>query len=126
MGCLFTKTKIEANEFEVKNKSETNLKTIEFINQNQKYFQAGSLYYDNHFPATINSVWYNPVSKKQELKAIEWKRPKDLNKEPVLFDNEDKSLHAIQANLGDCWFIAACNSIACNRKLLNKVRRFFF
>ena len=128
MGCLFSKNKIdkdttkaELNKFETKNTIENNQKVIEFINQNKYYFQAGSLYYDDKFQANINSIWYNPASKQKELKAIEWKRPKDLTQQPVLFDNEEKSLHAIQANLGDCWFIAACNSIARNRKLLDKV-----
>lgn len=128
MGCLFAKNKIdkdtnivEVDKFETKSTIQNNEKLIEFINKNKNYFQTSSLFCDDKFPASINSVWYNPASKESELKAIEWKRPKDLSQEPVLFDNEEKSLHAIQANLGDCWFIAACNSIARNRKLLNKV-----
>lgn len=75
------------------------------------------LFVDPYFPANDSSLFY---STELPFKP-EWKRPKDLVKEPQLFTGGASRFDVKQGMLGDCWLVAAIASLTQDQILLRSV-----
>lgn len=79
--------------------------------------QKKVLFEDPLFPAVDESLFYqgNPIGR------VHWKRPKELCEDPHLFVNGISAHDLHQGQLGNCWFVAACSSLASRESLWQKV-----
>ncbi|OWK18213.1 hypothetical protein Celaphus_00009260 [Cervus elaphus hippelaphus] len=76
------------------------------------------LFEDPNFPATDDSLYY----KGSPGPTVRWKRPKDICEDPRLFVDGISSHDLHQGQVGNCWFVAACSSLASRESLWQKVR----
>lgn len=74
------------------------------------------LFEDPHFPATDDSLYY----KSTPGPTVRWKRPKDICEDPHLFVDGISSHDLHQGQVGNCWFVAACSSLASRESLWQK------
>ncbi|KAM4797409.1 calpain-5 [Rhinophrynus dorsalis] len=75
------------------------------------------LFEDSLFPANNDSLFY----KTQRVQGVEWKRPKEFCDNPRLFVDGISSHDLHQGQVGNCWFVAACSSLASREPLWQKV-----
>ncbi|CAG8601972.1 7274_t:CDS:2 [Ambispora leptoticha] len=82
--------------------------------------RKGEHFRDEHFPPVESSLWKNvqPVQGN-----IEWKRCKDLCKNPHLFIFKNGQLipEVVQGAVGNCWLVSALGVLAAHPHLLEKV-----
>ncbi|XP_060903155.1 calpain-5-like [Labrus mixtus] len=79
--------------------------------------QKGVLFEDPLFPTTDQSLFYQS----NRIGSVTWKRPKELCSNPHLFVNGISAHDLNQGQLGNCWFVAACSSLASREALWQKV-----
>ncbi|XP_043975398.1 calpain-5-like isoform X1 [Gambusia affinis] len=79
--------------------------------------QNGTLFEDPLFPPSDQSLFYQG----NRIGHITWKRPKELSGNPHLFVNGISAHDLHQGQLGNCWFVAACSSLASREALWQKV-----
>nr|XP_033806506.1 calpain-5 [Geotrypetes seraphini] len=75
------------------------------------------LFEDPAFPANDDSLFY----KSQRMQGVQWKRPKEICDDPHLFVDGISSHDLHQGQVGNCWFVAACSSLASREALWQKV-----
>ncbi|KAI4899375.1 hypothetical protein NFI96_030260 [Prochilodus magdalenae] len=78
--------------------------------------QNRTLFEDPLFPAVDQSLFYQG----NRIGKITWKRPKDLCEDPHLFVHGISAHDLHQGQLGNCWFVAACSSLASREALWQK------
>lgn len=84
----------------------------------EKCKQSGELYVDPDFKADDSSLYFS----QKPPQPFEWKRPKDICKDPRLFVGGASRLDIKQGMLGDCWLLAAFGSLLSSPlKLMEKV-----
>uniref|UniRef100_A0A673YZX9 Calpain 5 n=1 Tax=Salmo trutta TaxID=8032 RepID=A0A673YZX9_SALTR len=84
----------------------------------KKCQQRRVLFEDSVFPATDQSLFY----KTNSIGTITWKRPKVPHTDGRgLFVNGISAHDLLQGQLGNCWFVAACSSLASREALWQKV-----
>ncbi|CAI5773515.1 calpaincalpain-5-like-like [Podarcis lilfordi] len=74
------------------------------------------LFEDPLFPANDDSLFY-----KSRIQGVQWKRPKDICDDPHLFVDGISSHDLHQGQVGNCWFVAACSSLASREALWQKL-----
>ncbi|XP_047449447.1 calpain-5a [Mugil cephalus] len=79
--------------------------------------QNGRLFEDPLFPTTDASLFYQ----RNTVGHVTWKRPKELSSDPHLFVDGISAHDLHQGQLGNCWFVAACSSLASREALWQKV-----
>lgn len=79
--------------------------------------QNKTLFEDPLFPPSDESLFYQTNT----VGHVTWKRPKDLCSDPHLFVNGISAHDLNQGHLGNCWFVAACSSLASREALWQKV-----
>lgn len=79
--------------------------------------QNKSLFEDPLFPPVDQSLFYGA----NRIGKVTWKRPKELCSDPHLFVNGISAHDLNQGQLGNCWFVAACSSLASREALWQKV-----
>ncbi|KAM7412556.1 hypothetical protein PAMA_020099 [Pampus argenteus] len=79
--------------------------------KNQRLFE------DPLFPASDQSLFYRNNS----IGRVTWKRPGELCSDPHLFVDGISAHDLHQGQLGNCWFVAACSSLASREALWQKV-----
>lgn len=79
--------------------------------------QNGRLFEDPLFPTSDQSLFYQS----NRIGRVTWKRPKELCSDPHLFVNGISAHDLHQGQLGNCWFVAACSSLASREALWSKV-----
>uniref|UniRef100_A0A8C5D285 Calpain 5a n=1 Tax=Gadus morhua TaxID=8049 RepID=A0A8C5D285_GADMO len=79
--------------------------------------EGGRLFEDPLFPAADRSLFYEDNS----IGRVTWKRPKELCSDPHLFVDGLSAHDLHQGQLGNCWFVAACSSLASREALWQKV-----
>ncbi|KAM4699406.1 calpain-5 [Discoglossus pictus] len=91
---------------------------------NQQYYalkrecqKKKELFEDPSFPPNNDSLFY----KTQRVQGVQWKRPKEIVADPHLFVDGISSHDLHQGQVGNCWFIAACSSLASREALWQKV-----
>ncbi|XP_070685758.1 calpain-5a [Pempheris klunzingeri] len=77
----------------------------------------GCLFEDPLFPTSNQSLFYQSNS----IGVVTWKRPKELCSDPHLFVDGISAHDLHQGQLGNCWFVAACSSLASREALWQKV-----
>ncbi|XP_067102567.1 calpain-5-like [Osmerus mordax] len=88
-----------------------------FSSLRRQCLQSGGLFEDPLFPASDQSLF----NQANTIGRITWKRPKDLCSDPHLFVNGISAHDLNQGQLGNCWFVAACSSLASREALWQKV-----
>ncbi|KAF3840650.1 hypothetical protein F7725_006512 [Dissostichus mawsoni] len=79
--------------------------------------QSGLLFEDPRFPAYDDSLFYQG----NRIGRVVWKRPRELCEDPHLFVDGISAHDLHQGQLGNCWFVAACSSLASREALWQKV-----
>ncbi|KAI7811089.1 calpain-9 [Triplophysa rosa] len=83
----------------------------------QECLQKGKLFEDPDFPAVDTSLFYSqtvPVN-------FEWKRPKEICKDPQFIAGGATRTDICQGQLGDCWLLAAIASLTMYDDTLKRV-----
>ncbi|TRY72868.1 hypothetical protein DNTS_007673 [Danionella cerebrum] len=79
--------------------------------------QNRTLFEDPIFRAEDKSLFRSG----NRIGKVTWKRPKELCSDPHLFVNGISAHDLHQGQLGNCWFVAACSSLASREVLWQKV-----
>ncbi|KAM9728773.1 calpain-5 isoform 1-T1 [Menidia menidia] len=79
--------------------------------------QSGLLFEDPRFPAIDHSLFYQG----NRIGRVVWKRPRELCEDPHLFVDGISAHDLHQGQLGNCWFVAACSSLASRESLWQKL-----
>ncbi|XP_064639540.1 calpain-B-like isoform X2 [Lineus longissimus] len=74
----------------------------------EKLIKKGKLYEDPDFPAVSKSIYRT----KDVASDVVWKRPKEIQNNPVFVRDQASRFDFDQGELGDCWFVAAAASLA--------------
>ncbi|XP_071534817.1 calpain-5-like isoform X6 [Panulirus ornatus] len=77
----------------------------------------GEKFSDPKFPPHDSSLFFN----KQPPGVITWKRPHELVDKPRLFVEGASANDVTQGQLGNCWYVAACATLAGVKELWHKV-----
>ncbi|XP_076846907.1 calpain-5a [Brachyhypopomus gauderio] len=89
----------------------------QFADLRKQCQQSGKLFEDPLFPPTDQSLFYH----ENRIGKVTWKRPKELCDDPHLFVHGISAHDLHQGQLGNCWFVAACSSLASREPLWQKV-----
>ena len=79
--------------------------------------RATEMFEDLSFPPSNRSLGVSGES----LSEIEWIRASELSRNPKFFVDGASRFDINQGELGDCWLLAALQSLAMNKPLLYKV-----
>ncbi|KTG15174.1 hypothetical protein cypCar_00010594 [Cyprinus carpio] len=82
--------------------------------------QSGRLFEDPLFPAVDDTLFYQG----NRIGRVHWKRPGELCDDPHLFVDGISAHDLHQGQLGNCWFVAACTSLASRESLWQKVSQY--
>ncbi|KAK8398222.1 hypothetical protein O3P69_003854 [Scylla paramamosain] len=77
----------------------------------------GEKFSDPKFPPHDSTLYYS----KQPPGVITWKRPHEIVDKPQLFIEGASAKDVTQGQLGNCWFVAACATLAGVKELWHKV-----
>ncbi|CAH1789673.1 unnamed protein product [Owenia fusiformis] len=91
-------------------------KNQKFSSLKKECLKKGELFVDSEFPPNNKSLFYSKVDN-----DIEWKRPKELCKVPKLVVKGVSCDDLSEGELGNCWFVSACSSLAQESKMWAKV-----
>lgn len=83
----------------------------------QECLRSGKLFEDPDFPAVDDSLFY---SQKVPIN-FEWKRPKEICKDPKFISGGATRTDICQGQLGDCWLLAAIASLTMYDETLKRV-----
>nr|XP_020762433.1 calpain-3 isoform X8 [Odocoileus virginianus texanus] len=93
----------------------------DFVVLRQRCLAQKCLFEDRVFPAGIQSLGSHELSQKTKMKAIMWKRPKEICENPRFIIGGANRTDICQGDLGDCWFLAAIACLTLNKRLLFRV-----
>uniref|UniRef100_F1MYC8 Calpain-3 n=1 Tax=Bos taurus TaxID=9913 RepID=F1MYC8_BOVIN len=93
----------------------------DFVVLRQRCLAQKCLFEDRVFPAGIQSLGSHELSQKTKMKAIAWKRPKEICENPRFIVGGANRTDICQGDLGDCWFLAAIACLTLNKRLLFRV-----
>ncbi|XP_059117186.1 calpain-3 isoform X5 [Peromyscus eremicus] len=93
----------------------------DFVVLKQRCLAQKSLFEDRVFPAGVQALGSHELSQKAKMKAITWKRPKEICENPRFIIGGANRTDICQGDLGDCWFLAAIACLTLNERLLFRV-----
>ncbi|XP_055485987.1 calpain-3 isoform X5 [Psammomys obesus] len=93
----------------------------DFVVLRQKCLAQKCLFEDRVFPAGVQALGSHELSQKAKMKAITWKRPKEICENPRFIIGGANRTDICQGDLGDCWFLAAIACLTLNERLLFRV-----
>ncbi|XP_068406116.1 calpain-3 isoform X7 [Eschrichtius robustus] len=93
----------------------------DFVVLRQQCLAQKCLFEDRVFPAGVQSLGSHELSQKTKMKAITWKRPKEICENPRFIIGGANRTDICQGDLGDCWFLAAIACLTLNKRLLFRV-----
>ncbi|KAM6180509.1 calpain-3 isoform 5-T5 [Erethizon dorsatum] len=93
----------------------------DFVVLKQLCLAQKCLFEDRVFPAGVQALGSHELSQKTKMKAITWKRPKEICENPRFIIGGANRTDICQGDLGDCWFLAAIACLTLNERLLFRV-----
>uniref|UniRef100_A0A8C2YP71 Calpain-3 n=1 Tax=Chinchilla lanigera TaxID=34839 RepID=A0A8C2YP71_CHILA len=93
----------------------------DFVVLRQRCLAQKCLFEDRVFPAGVQALGSHELSQKTKMKAITWKRPKEICENPRFIIGGANRTDICQGDLGDCWFLAAIACLTLNERLLFRV-----
>uniref|UniRef100_A0A2K6FD50 Calpain-3 n=1 Tax=Propithecus coquereli TaxID=379532 RepID=A0A2K6FD50_PROCO len=93
----------------------------DFVLLKQRCLAQKCLFEDHVFPAGVQALGSHELSQKTKMKAIMWKRPKEICENPRFIIGGANRTDICQGDLGDCWFLAAIACLTLNKRLLFRV-----
>ncbi|XP_069861993.1 calpain-3 isoform X7 [Dipodomys merriami] len=93
----------------------------DFVALKQRCLAQKCLFEDRVFPAGVQALGSHELSQKTKMKAITWKRPKEICENPRFIIGGANRTDICQGDLGDCWFLAAIACLTLNEHLLFRV-----
>uniref|UniRef100_A0A8D2HWI1 Calpain-3 n=1 Tax=Urocitellus parryii TaxID=9999 RepID=A0A8D2HWI1_UROPR len=93
----------------------------DFVVLKQRCLAQKCLFEDRVFPAGVQALGSHELSQKTKMKAIMWKRPKEICENPRFIIGGANRTDICQGDLGDCWFLAAIACLTLNERLLFRV-----
>ncbi|XP_032759903.1 calpain-3 isoform X5 [Rattus norvegicus] len=93
----------------------------DFVVLKQRCLAQKCLFEDRVFPAGTQALGSHELSQKAKMKAITWKRPKEICENPRFIIGGANRTDICQGDLGDCWFLAAIACLTLNERLLFRV-----
>ncbi|XP_036041451.1 calpain-3 isoform X5 [Onychomys torridus] len=93
----------------------------DFVILKQRCLAQKCLFEDRVFPAGVQALGSHELSQKAKMKAITWKRPKEICENPRFIIGGANRTDICQGDLGDCWFLAAIACLTLNERLLFRV-----
>ncbi|KAF6129125.1 calpain 3 [Phyllostomus discolor] len=93
----------------------------DFVILKQQCLAQKCLFEDRVFPAGVQALGSHELSQKTKMKAITWKRPKEICENPRFIIGGANRTDICQGELGDCWFLAAIACLTLNKHLLFRV-----
>nr|XP_045012366.1 calpain-3 isoform X5 [Jaculus jaculus] len=93
----------------------------DFVLLKQRCLAQKCLFEDRVFPAGTQALGSHELSQKAKMKAITWKRPKEICENPRFIIGGANRTDICQGDLGDCWFLAAIACLTLNERLLFRV-----
>uniref|UniRef100_A2AVV5 Calpain-3 n=1 Tax=Mus musculus TaxID=10090 RepID=A2AVV5_MOUSE len=93
----------------------------DFVVLKQQCLAQKCLFEDRVFPAGVQALGSHELSQKAKMKAITWKRPKEICENPRFIIGGANRTDICQGDLGDCWFLAAIACLTLNERLLFRV-----
>lgn len=88
---------------------------LNFNTLRQKCLSTGKLFEDPEFPPSDKIL----MAKPQQI--VQWKRPKEISPKPRFFVDDFSRFDVKQGGLGNCWFLAAIETLTQNRQLFERV-----
>uniref|UniRef100_A0A452QMF6 Calpain-3 n=1 Tax=Ursus americanus TaxID=9643 RepID=A0A452QMF6_URSAM len=93
----------------------------DFVVLRRRCLAQKCLFEDRVFPAGVQALGSHELSQKTKMKAIMWKRPKEICENPRFIIGGANRTDICQGDLGDCWFLAAIACLTLNERLLFRV-----
>uniref|UniRef100_A0A286XVD0 Calpain-3 n=1 Tax=Cavia porcellus TaxID=10141 RepID=A0A286XVD0_CAVPO len=93
----------------------------DFVVLKKRCLAQKCLFEDRVFPAGVQALGSHELSQKTKMKAITWKRPKEICENPRFIIGGANRTDICQGDLGDCWFLAAIACLTLNERLLFRV-----
>ncbi|XP_040348338.1 calpain-3 isoform X4 [Herpailurus yagouaroundi] len=93
----------------------------DFVVLRRRCLAEKCLFEDRVFPAGVQALGSHELSQKTKMKAITWKRPKEICENPRFIIGGANRTDICQGDLGDCWFLAAIACLTLNERLLFRV-----
>nr|AAC61764.1 calpain Lp82 [Mus musculus] len=93
----------------------------DFVVLKQRCLAQKCLFEDRVFPAGVQALGSHELSQKAKMKAITWKKPKEICENPGFIIGGANRTDICQGDLGDCWFLAAIACLTLNERLLFRV-----
>uniref|UniRef100_A0A915PM08 Calpain catalytic domain-containing protein n=1 Tax=Setaria digitata TaxID=48799 RepID=A0A915PM08_9BILA len=90
---------------------------LDFYEERDRCLQSNTLFEDPEFPAADSSLFYS----RRPPKYIEWLRPGEIVREPMLISEGQTRFDVIQGELGDCWLMAGAASLTLRDELFYRV-----
>lgn len=90
---------------------------VDFYDKRDECLQNGQLYVDPDFPADDSSLFYS----RRPPKYVEWKRPGEIVRDPMLILEGQSRFDVIQGELGDCWLMAGAANLTLRDELFYRV-----
>ncbi|KAG8431421.1 hypothetical protein GDO86_018808, partial [Hymenochirus boettgeri] len=88
-------------------------------------YRRNQLFEDETFPANVNSIGLELLTKKlfpkEKITSIQWLRPKQIHRDARLFVDGVSFFDILQGPIGDCWILAAVGALTLHKKKLYDV-----
>ncbi|XP_050718947.1 calpain-5-like isoform X3 [Eriocheir sinensis] len=97
--------------------SAKNFRGQDYAKLKKDCLNRGEKFSDPKFPPHDSSLYFS----KQPPGVVTWKRPHELVDKPQLFIEGASAKDVTQGQLGNCWFVAACATLAGVKELWHKV-----
>ncbi|OZC04845.1 calpain family cysteine protease [Onchocerca flexuosa] len=92
-------------------------RALDFYEERDRCLKTNTLFEDPEFPADDSSLFFS----RRPPKYVEWLRPGEIVKEPMLIAEGQTRFDVIQGELGDCWLMAGAASITLRDELFYRV-----
>nr|AAT77812.1 calpain T [Gecarcinus lateralis] len=97
--------------------STKNFRGQDYAKLKKDCLHRGEKFSDPKFPPRDSSLYFS----KQPPGVVTWKRPHEILDKPQLFIEGASAKDVTQGQLGNCWFVAACATLAGVKELWHKV-----